>query len=179
MLESGLHTDTWLELDEWFLDPAVLAPQLDALADLLRSHAITAVCGPLVGGAFVAQAIAARLDVRFYFAERRSNPSGTGLFSATYRLSAGVRAHASRERFAVVDDVISAGSSTRATVDELNSCGAPTVVVGALMLLGDRGERYFSEQSIPVVTLAREALSVWEPAGCPLCQAGVAAERRA
>ncbi len=178
LLESGLHTDVWLELDAWFLDPAVLEPQLDALGNQLRTHAITAVCGPLVGGAFVAQSIAARLGVRFYFTERVSEPSSPGLFSATYRLPAGVRTHASRENFAVVDDVISAGSSTRATVDELNSCGARTVVVGALLLLGDRGERHFIDQSIPVVTLAREELSVWEPHSCPFCQAGVAIERR-
>jgi hypothetical protein len=30
------------------------------------------------------------------------------------------------------------------------------VVVGALLLLGDRGERYFMDRSIPVVASARE-----------------------
>ena len=178
VLESGLHTDVWLELDALFLDPAILGPQLDALANRLRPYAITAVCGPLVGGAFVAQSIATRLNVRFYFTARGSERSSSELFSATYRLPASVRPYASRERFAVVDDAISAGSSTRATVDELNSHGAQTVVVGALLLLGDRGERYFIDRSIPVVASAREELSLWEPLRCPLCQAGVATEQR-
>ena len=178
VLESGLHTDVWLDLDAFFLDPAILGPQLDALANRLRPYAITAVCGPLVGGAFVAQSIATRLNVRFYFTERGSKRSSAELFSATYRLPAVVRPYAARERFAVVDDAISAGSSTRATVDELNRHGAQTVVVGALLLLGDRGERYFLERSIPVVASAREELSLWEPHRCPLCQAGIAIERR-
>lgn len=178
VLESGLHTNAWLELDALFLDPAILEPQLDILADRLRPYAITAVCGPLVGGAFVAQSIATRLNVRFYFTARDAERSSSELFSAIYRLPASVRPHAARERFAVVDDAISAGSSTRATIDELNSHGAQTVVVGALLLLGDRGERYFLERSIPVVAAEREALSLWEPHRCPLCQAGVAIQPR-
>lgn len=178
VLESGLHTDVWLELDALFLDPAVLEPQLDALASRLRPHAITAVCGPLVGGALVAQSIAAKLNVRFYFTERGSERSRSELFTATYRLPTSLRPHASQERFAVVDDAISAGSSTRATIGELNSLGAQIVVVGALLLLGDRGERYFADRSIPVVASAREDLSLWEPDSCPLCHTGVAMERR-
>jgi len=172
LLESGLHTDVWLDLDSWFIDPIALEPQLDALAQQLRPYEITAVCGPLVGGAFVAQLVAARLKLRFYFTERSSERSDSELFSATYHLPAGVRAHASRERFAIVDDAISAGSATRATLSELTGAGAEIRVVGALMLLGDRGERYFAERSIPVVSAAREKLSQWEPQHCPLCQAG-------
>lgn len=174
VLESGLHTDVWLELDALFLDPAVLEPDLDALSSQLQPYDITAVCGPLVGGALLAQSIAAKLDLRFYFTERSPERASSELFSATYRLPAGIRPHAARERFAVVDDVISAGSSTRATMVELTSIGAQIVVVGALMLLGDRGERHFVERSIPVVAQSRERLSSWEPQQCPLCRAGVA-----
>jgi orotate phosphoribosyltransferase len=178
VLESGLHTDVWLELDTLFLDPIVLEPHLDALARQLRPYEITAVCGPLVGGALVARLIAAKLKLRFYFTQRSPERSDSELFSATYHLPAAIRPHASRERFAVVDDAISAGSSTRATMSELTGVGAQILVVGALMLLGDRGERYFAERSIPVVTSARERLSLWEPHHCPLCQAGVAIEKR-
>jgi orotate phosphoribosyltransferase len=178
VLESGLHTDTWLDLDTQFLDPAALEPQLDALTGELRRYEVSAVCGPLVGGALVAQAISARLGVRFYYTERVSEPAGSGLFNAIYRLPAGLRLPASHERFAVVDDAISAGSATRATVAELSGLGARTVVVGALLLLGDRGARHFAELSIPVVAAARDELSLWDPNHCPLCQAGVAVERR-
>ena len=46
------------------------------------------------------------------------------------------------------------------------------------MLLGDRGERYFAERSIPVVAQTREELSLWEPHQCPLCQTGIPIERQ-
>ena len=59
-LESGYHTDLWLTLDALFVDPVAIAPLVAALAGRLRAHAPTAVCGPLLGGAFLAQAIAAR-----------------------------------------------------------------------------------------------------------------------
>lgn len=178
VLESGLHTDVWLELDSWFVNPANLESRLDELAKQLTQYPITAVCGPLTGGAFVAQSIAARLDVRFYYTERIATGSRSGLFGAVYRLPGGLRHHARGERFAVVDDAISAGSASRATLAELADTGAETLVVGALLLLGDRGARYFAARNIPVVAVGRRELSVWEPRECPLCQAGMAVEPR-
>ncbi len=178
ILESGLHTDVWLELDQMFLNPSVLETQVNELAGKLGQHDITAVCGPLIGGAFVAQSIAAKLNLRFYYTSRVSVGASPELFGATYRVPEGLRSHAIGERFAVVDDAISAGSSTRATLSDLSSIGAQTVVVGALLLLGDTGARYFANLGIPVVAAAHRGLSLWEPQSCPLCQAGVAFERR-
>jgi len=86
---------------------------------------------------------------------------------------------ATREKFAVVDDAISAGSATRATVDHLKGMGAPTVVVAALMILGDRAEKHFKDQSIPILSLTRSSQSLWEPQECPLCRKRIALERPA
>src|SRR5690242_21761806 len=69
VLESGYHTDLWLTLDALFVDPAAIGPHVDALADQLRRHAPAAVCGPLLGGAFLAHALAARLAVKFFVVE--------------------------------------------------------------------------------------------------------------
>jgi len=173
LLESGLHAAGWLDLDTLFLDPKALAPQIAGLAALISRHRVTAVCGPLVGGAFVAQAIALQLGVRFYFAERvRSNPEG-GLFQAQYRLPHSQRGRAATERFAVVDDVIGAGSAVRATVSELASLRASTAVVGALLTLGNKAEVHLTQRGIPVVTLGSREIAIWEPAICPRCQAGI------
>ena len=64
-LESGHHGDLWLDLDSLFLRPARLRRFAAALALRFADLAIEAVCGPLVGGAFVAQAVAAELDVEY------------------------------------------------------------------------------------------------------------------
>jgi orotate phosphoribosyltransferase len=65
LLESGYHTDLWSELDALFLTPGALALHVERLAALLRPSAVSAICGPLLGGAFLAQALATHLGVRF------------------------------------------------------------------------------------------------------------------
>ena len=88
-LESGLHTDCWLTLDALFVDPERAAPLVDALGEQLRGHAPSAVCGPLLGGAFLAQGIAQRLGVRFYYAEPSAvsdDEARSGLYRARYAL---------------------------------------------------------------------------------------------
>jgi orotate phosphoribosyltransferase len=173
LLESGLHAQTWIDLDALFIDPAALAPQIAAVADLLHPYQLTAVCGPLLGGAFVAQAIATHLGLRFYYAERIASDPRGGLFEAVYRLPKEQRLRAPQERFAVVDDIVSAGSSVRATVAELSSLGAETAVIGALMVLGSRAASYFAQTGLSVVAPAWREFVTWEPGDCPYCQAGV------
>jgi orotate phosphoribosyltransferase len=172
LLESGLHTDLWLTLDAVFVDPEPIAPLIAALAHKLRPHAVSAVCGPLLGGAFLAQAIAGRLGARFYYTEPVPAPPEPGLFKATYRLPSELRRRARGERLAVVDDVISAGSSVRATIAALTAAGASTVVVGALLVLGDAAVTHFAEQRVPLEALDRRDFNLWSPFDCPLCHAG-------
>lgn len=78
----------------------------------------------------------------------------------------------------MVDDVMSAGSSLRATYDELLAHGAKPVVAGALLVLGSTGADFFAERSVPVEAVAREAYDLWLPAVCPLCATGVPLERQ-
>jgi orotate phosphoribosyltransferase len=176
LLESGYHSDLWFTLDALFVDPAELAPHVYALAKLLEDYSISAVCGPLLGGAFLAQAIAAFMGIRFYFTEPARSNIDAGLFRASYRLPPELRRRVGNKRMAVVDDIISAGSSVRATVSELNAAGATTVVVGALMLLGNQASEYFSARDIPLVACSRQNFNLWSPAECPLCRAGVKLE---
>jgi len=179
LLESGYHADTWFDLDALFIDPAAIAPQVDGLAALIRPHDVTAICGPLLGGAFLAQVVAASMGVRFYYCEKGASDPSSALFGARYRLPAGLREHASKERFAVVDDVISAGSSVRAVVSELEGAGARTVVIGSLLVLGTKATDYFAAMNIPVVALDRRDFQTWSPDECPLCGSGVPLENRA
>lgn len=171
-LESGYHTDLWLTLDGLFADPAGVAPLVSALGERLRPHNPAAICGPLLGGAFLAQAVATTLGARFYYTEPLGAPRDAGLFTAEYRLPLTTRQHLREQTVAVVDDVISAGSSVRATVAALAAAGASTVVVGALLVLGDAAREHFTEQAIPLETLGRRPFELWKPLDCPLCRAG-------
>jgi orotate phosphoribosyltransferase/predicted enzyme related to lactoylglutathione lyase len=178
VLESGYHTDTWLTLDLVFADPARVAPAVAALAERLRSYAFSAICGPFVGGAFLAHALAMALNRAFYFSEPDPSPSERGLFKAAYRLTTATQDAVRSQRVAVVDEAISAGSSVRATIAALEAAGATPVVVASLAMLGDEGATHFADRGLPVETLTRKSLTLWKPDACPLCAQGVALEDR-
>lgn len=176
--ESGFHSGRWLELDPLFARPSRVRPVVEALAKALAPYQVEAVCGPLVGGAFVAQMTAEALDVDALHAVRTPSPDDGGdtLYRARYRIPRALRARAKGLRVAVVDDVVSAGSSVRATCDDLEACGARPVVVGALLLMGEAAPTFFAERGIPVEAVARTGITMWTPAECPLCAAGIELE---
>ena len=62
LLESGHHGDLWLALDRLFVRPARLKPFAAELGERLAAHGIDGVCGPLTGGAFIAQTVATIQD---------------------------------------------------------------------------------------------------------------------
>lgn len=180
LLESGYHTDLWFTLDTLFLDPEKIAEPVGALAELLRRYQVSAVCGPLMGGAFLAQALAAHMHARFYYSQPAEPRAANDaiLFGAEYVLPKGLSTQVRDERVAIVDDFISAGSSVRATRAALTTAGATTAVIGSLMLLGDESTDYFAKLSIPVVSVARKKFNLWSPEKCPLCQTDSPLEAR-
>jgi orotate phosphoribosyltransferase len=172
LLESGYHSDLWFTLDALFVSPHEIATQVAALAEMLRPFSISAVCGPLLGGAFLAHALAAHMGLRFYFSQQMPSKTDGTLFTAEYRLPTELRRRVASERIAIVDDCISAGSSVRATAEELETVGARIAAVGTLLLFGNQAEEYFSARGVPLITLIRQEFNLWRPAECPLCRTG-------
>ena len=175
-LESGYHSELWFDLDALLAVPKLIDPMITQLAYLIRRHEVAAVCGPLLGGAFLAQLVAKKLEVEFCFTERVMPPDVDGLYRASYRLPPALSSHVHGRRIAIVDDVMSAGSALRGTYAELESHGADTVVAGALMVLGNTGAAFFYEKQIAVEAVVRENYSLWHPADCPHCRAGTPLE---
>lgn len=170
-LESGHHGELWLELDALFWEPTRLEPPARQLAELIRPHGPDVVCGPLVGGAFLAQVVASRLGVRCCHTEPASAGDG-GLYAATYRLPDALAARLSGARVAVVDDVVNAGSAVRATVAALAEAGAQPVALGALLTLGTTPTAVADSLGLPLETLATGENEIWEPERCPRCANG-------
>src|ERR671918_1281416 len=85
-LESGHHGNLWLDLDLLFLRPKAIEPFVIELAGKISSISVDAVCGPLVGGALIAQNIALRLGVEFLYTERIAPQNSDALYSVAYRL---------------------------------------------------------------------------------------------
>ncbi len=176
LLESGYHTDLWFTLDALFVSPRDVAPLVTALADRLRPHGASAVCGPLLGGAFLAQAVATVLGVDFFFSEPAARRSGTAFYAAEYRLPPALEHRIRGARVALVDDVISAGSSVRATAAALAAAGASTEAVGTLLALGKKAVDDFAGRGVPFEALGRRDFTMWEPGVCPLCRTGTLLE---
>ena len=167
--ESGHHGNLWLDLDLLFLRPKAIQPFVDELARKISSFAIDAVCGPMAGGALIAETIAITLGTEFYYAERVLPLNSDALYSATYHLPSQLRKRVSGKSVAIVDDVINAGSAIRGTFAELQSLGAKTVVIGSLLVLGDIGQKYFAQRNIPVRSISLLPSEIWSPEDCPLC----------
>jgi orotate phosphoribosyltransferase len=175
-LESGHHGELWLDLDALFAHPARLAPFVAELAEQLSGHGAAVVCGPLVGGAFVAQAVAERLGIEASWTERVAAPSGGRLYAARYRIPDALRDRVRGRSVAVIDDVINAGSATRATIADLRACEARPVALGALLVLGAGAAQLASAEGLALASVAALGNAIWEPADCPLCAAGVVLE---
>jgi orotate phosphoribosyltransferase len=175
-LESGHHGDLWLDLDALFRRPGALRPFAGELARRLAAHKIDAVCGPLTGGAFLAQMVAAELGAEFAYAERLARPRGEESFPVGYRIPGALRPGLRGRVIAVVDDAINTGSAVRGTFADLQACGARPVVVGALLVLGDATSAFAADRGVPLERIAHLPAGLWAPADCPLCAAGVPLE---
>ena len=178
-LESGHHGPMWLELDGLFADSGRIAPFVTALAAELRAHDVEMICGPLLGGAFLAQLVAQLLRVPFCFTERRLQSDATGLYPARYALPRIFHDRVRAKRIAIVDDVLSAGSALRGTLAELTSHGAVVAAAGALLQLGETGADLLAAEGILVDAVARDEYSLWLPGHCPLCDSNVPLEHPA
>ena len=176
LLESGHHGSLWLDLDPLFADPRRIQPFVAQLADAVRQHDVAMVCGPLLGGAFLAQLVAHALSVDFCFTERVM-PAGDGLYRARYQLPRAFQSRVRGRRIAMVDDVMSAGSALRGTHAELTAHGALPVVAGSLLQLGITGADFFAGQGIAVEAVVRDDYTLWLPDECPYCAADVPLER--
>ena len=141
------------------------------LAAKLASYRVDIVCGPLTGGALLAQMIAAELDVGFSFAERIATDR-PGMYPIDYRLPPALRHAMSEKRVALVDDAISAGSAVASALQDLESCGATTVVLGALITIGERPAVMAREKMLPLERLVEVSQPIWAPDECPMCRAG-------
>ena len=166
--ESGHHGDLWIDLDGLLERPRRLQPYVEDLARRLATWRIEMICGPLTGGAFLAQLIARELDTGFCFAERH----GDG-----YRITATMRASVEGKRVAVVDDAINAGSAVSATLRDVRACGGMPFAIGSLIALGNAAARLADEQALAIECIIRRPANLWESGKCPLCASGVVLDR--
>jgi orotate phosphoribosyltransferase len=174
-LESGHHGDLWLDVDRLFVNPAALRPLVCDLAARVAAHSSEILCGPLTGGAFLAQMVAEELNLPWVYAARME-PSAKAashtLFPIAYPIPAELADIVRGRRVAVINDVTNAGSAVRGALASLRAHNATPVVIATLLALGDAPAALAASEGIPLEALAHEPNNLWEPAACPLCAAG-------
>lgn len=169
-LGTGFHGDLWLDLDALFLWPEHVRPGARALAEAMRRYQPGAVCGPLAGGAFLAQMIAEELGAAFLPAyPGTSGPPG-------YQLPAATRDRIGGWRVAVVDDAVNAGTAVQASCHEIRAAGAVPVAVAALLALGPAADVVTGTLGLPFHFVTALPSQVWPAGDCPLCDDGTPLE---
>lgn len=167
LLTTGRHSDQFFLLARLTEYPERLRPWVETLALQLKPYGARTVVGPAVGGIIPAFAVSALLpESRMLFAEK--DETGGMRFKRGFRLEAG-------EPVVVVEDAVTTGSSVDKVVQAVRQAGGMVRAVGALV---DRTENPIAHWDFPFHAVTRVAkVSSWEPADCPLCQAGIALER--
>lgn len=168
--ESGHHGDLWLDLDALFVEAVRMRRLIAGLAEQTAVCRPDFVCGPLTGGAFVAQFVAAELDAGFVFSERCVPASGP----VQYKVPSALRARIEGHRVLIVDDAVNAGSALLATLSDALACNAEPVGFASLITLGDAATRITEKHSVPFFSLMTLDRGLWTPETCPLCAAGEA-----
>src|SRR5215813_4698733 len=84
VFESGHHGQVWLDLELLLLHPERVKPLAEVLADRLRVFQPTAVCGPLIEGAFVGLMVASALRLSFSYSEPVRDYRAAGMFPVSY-----------------------------------------------------------------------------------------------
>jgi orotate phosphoribosyltransferase len=174
LYESGHHGDLWLDLDALFLDARRARGWASALARRAMACRPEFVCGPLTGGAFVAQALAAEMGAGFVFAERVVSETG----AVQYRVPRSLREGLRDRRILLVDDAVNAGSAWLSTLADLEDCHAELAGLACLLTLGEAASQIARQHDVPLYTLASLERGMWVPEACPLCGAGVPLENR-
>ena len=160
-LTSGLHSSGYLQSALVLQHPVHAEALGRALAERLRPAKPTAVLSPALGGLIIGHEVARALGVRAIFAER---VDGKLSLRRGFTL-------APADRVAVVEDVVTTGGSTRETIDV--AAGAGATVVGAGSIIDRSGGA--SDVGAPFHPLVALQIPTYDPASCPLCQAGTPA----
>ena len=163
LLKSGRHAGRYLEKFLVLQHPHFGVEIGRRFAEALRAHDPTLVVGPTTGGVLLSFETARQLggSVRAAFAEPL--PSGGRALRRGWVL-------APDERVAIVDDILTTGTSLLETVEAVRASGAEPVAAAVIV---DRSGGLF-DLGLPLHALGGLDIPSWEPDECELCAAGVA-----
>lgn len=165
-LKSGLHSARYLEKFLVLQYPTLASELCRRMAQEVAGLAPNVVVGPTTGGVLLAFETARHLsailgwEVRGLFAEP-STLAGARELRRGFEVSRG-------DTIVLVDDILTTGASLRETGDAVERAGGQATA--AVVMVNRSAEPV--DIGIPIRSVGRIEIPVWEPADCPLCDAG-------
>lgn len=157
-LTSGLHSAHYLQCALMLRYPKYAAWAGGKLAEMLAPSKPEIVLSPALGGLIIGHEVARALDVPFIFCERVDGVMKLKRFP-----------HPGHVRFALVEDVVTTGKSSRETARILADGGAVWAASGCVV---DRRVQGI-EPDWDLKTLWKLSFPVYKPEECPLCKEGI------
>jgi orotate phosphoribosyltransferase len=169
---SGRHGSSYVNKDALYPYTAATSAVCATIAEHFAAAAVEVVAGPTVGGVIMAQWTAHHLSQRtgrevlaIYAEEELHEGEKRRVFRRGYdSLLVG-------KRMLIVEDILTTGGSARLVVEAARRQGGAIVGVAALC---NRGSVTAEQLQAPeLLSLTSIPLESFDPAECPLCQAGV------
>src|SRR5262249_38978418 len=154
-LTSGLHSSGYLQCALVLQHPPHAEALGRAIADRTRRLRPTVVLSPALGGVVIGHEVGRALGVRALFAEREDG---------ALTLRRGFQ-NVENDRVLVVEDVLTAGGSTRETMQVAKASGGQ--IAGAASFVDRSAGR--AGFDVPFTSLLAIDLPTFEPHDCPLC----------
>lgn len=164
-LTSGRHSDVYYEKFTLLKNPAICTRICQVMAERLRPHKPELVVGPTTGGIIIAYDVARYLGVESIYAEAANG--GGREFKRGFTIER-------NQRVAIVDDVLTTGTSLNEVIALVEKFEADIVGLGVLL---DRsnGQAQFRHPFFALATVNAES---WDLSACPLCAKGLPLTQR-
>lgn len=157
-LTSGLHSAHYLQCALMLRFPKFAAYAGEKLAERLAPFKPDFILSPALGGLIIGHETARALDVPFLFCERIEGNMLLKRFP-----------HPGKKRFALVEDVVTTGKSSKETALVLVNGGAEWVASGSVI---DR-RACSAADDFALQSLWKLEFPLYKPEECPLCSQGL------
>ena len=162
-LTSGRHSARYIEKIRILQNPEIAVQLCEIMADRLAEYEFDAIVGPAYGGIALAFETARLMQKKFLFTQRKDDKMTirNGFDLSEIR------------QVAVIEDIVTTGSSVLEVIECLNSLNINTIAIAAIV---DRsgGKVDFHCPFIPLLTMD---IPSWEADDCALCKAGTPLSR--
>lgn len=162
ILRSGLHSRQYFQCALLLQHPKIAEEVCQQLAEKLRAFDCDAVISPALGGIIVGQEVARSLGKRHIFVEKED---GKLVLRRGFKI-------VNREKFVVVEDVVTRGGRVQETVDIVRAHGGSVTTVGVIV---DRSGKTKPDFGCPFVSLVEMNVETFPADKLPADLAGIPA----